>query len=164
MNLYLFNLIFSLSSNYIFAKLALFVSYPLTYGIISLLLIWAIFISKRKMFNFSLFFMSGLFSWILSNIIKNILRLNRPFIDLHITPLYKEVGFSFPSEHMAVFTAIAVCMFFINKKAGYIFSFIAILVGLSRVIIGVHYPVDILGGAIVGLIMSLIFIEIFKKV
>jgi membrane-associated phospholipid phosphatase len=65
---------------------------------------------------------------------------------------------------MAVFTSVAVCMFLINKKAGIIFSIFAIFIGLSRIIIGVHYPFDIFGGLAVGLIISLITSEIFKKV
>jgi len=142
----------------------MFLSYPFTYGLIILLILWAIFFSNRKMYNFSLLFLSGLSSWIMASALKNILQLNRPFVNLDILPLYKETGFSFPSEHMVVFTAIAVSMFLINKTAGYIFLIIAILIGLSRIILGVHYPVDIMGGFVVGLIVSLIFKEIFKKI
>jgi len=128
------------------------------------LIIWAMFFSKRKMFNFSLLFTSALFSWIMAEVLKNILRINRPFITEGIVPLVKETDFSFPSGHMAVFTAIAISMFFIDRRAGLVFFIIAILIGLSRIVIGVHYPVDLVGGFVVGLLISLITIEIFKKV
>ncbi len=164
MNSLLFNYIFRLSENPFITKFALFLSYPFTYGLIALLFIWIIFVSKRKMFNFSLFFLSVFFSWLTAAILKNILHVSRPFITEHVIPLYKETGFSFPSEHMAVFTAIAVCMFLVNKKSGIIFSIIAIFIGLSRIIIGVHYPLDILGGLFVGLIISLIARKIYKKI
>jgi len=164
MNIALFNFIFYSSSNSIIGKIALFLSYPFAYGVIFILIIWAIFLSKNKMFNFSLLFLSGLSSWVMAFVLKGILQVNRPFVDLNIIPLYKETGYSFPSEHMAVFTAIAVSMFLIDKRAGLVFSVIAILIGLSRIAIGVHYPLDIVGGLAVGLITSLIFIEIFKKV
>lgn len=164
MNTEIFFQLYSLSSNPLITKVAMFLSYPFTYGLIILLILWAIFFSNRKMYNFSLLFLSGLSSWIMASALKNILQLNRPFVNLDILPLYKETGFSFPSEHMVVFTAIAVSMFLINKTAGYIFLIIAILIGLSRIILGVHYPVDIMGGFVVGLIVSLIFKEIFKKI
>ncbi len=161
---YFFYAIYNLSQIPIWAKLSLFLSYPLTYILIFLLIIWAIFFSKKKMYNFSLLFLSGIFSWFVANIFKSILRINRPFVDLEIIPLHSEMGFSFPSEHMAVFTAIAVVMFLINKKAGFIFLIIAILIGLSRIVIGVHYPLDIVGGLFVGVLVGLLFIKLFKKI
>lgn len=164
MNNTIFLQIYSLSSTPFIAKLALFLSYPFTYALLFLFLVWAIFISKRKMYNFSLLFMSGFLSWVIASFLKNIFMTSRPFIREGIIPLYRETGFSFPSEHMAVFTALAVSMYLIDKRAGYIVSVIAILIGLSRMVIGVHYPVDILGGLAVGLIISLIFIQIFKKI
>ncbi len=164
MNNFIFNFLYNLSNYPFFAKLAIFLSYPFTYGVLVVLMIWAIFISKRKMYNFSLLFLSGFFAWIVSSLLKVIWQVNRPFISLHLTPLYKETGFSFPSDHASVFAAIAVSMFLINKKAGLAFSLIAILIGLSRIVIGVHYPIDIIGGFVVGLIISLIFREIFKKI
>jgi undecaprenyl-diphosphatase len=164
MNQALFFIIYNLSSNPLITKLALFLSYPFAYGLIIILILWVIFFSKRKMYNFSLLFLSGLTSWLVAATLKNILQFKRPFLNLDIVPLYNETGFSFPSEHMAVFTALAISMFLINRRTGFIFLIIAILIGLSRIILGVHYPVDILGGFVVGLICSLIFTEIYKKI
>ncbi len=164
MNSNIFYLFYNLSKIPFFAKASLFLSYPFTYGVLTLLIIWSIFISKSKIYNFSLLALTGFFSWFTSDMLKSILKINRPFITEHIIPLYKETDYSFPSSHMAVFTAIAVAMFLIDKRAGFIFSIIAILIGISRIILGVHYPSDILGGFIVGLIISLIFTEIYKKI
>ncbi len=146
------------------ADSAIFLSYLFTYLLIFSLIIWAIFFSQKEMYNFSLLFLSGIFSWFIANILKSLLRINRPFIDLGFSPLRLESGFSFPSEHMTIFTAIATAMFLINKKAGFIFLIIAILIGLSRIVIGVHSPLDILGGLFVGGLVGLIFIKIFKKI
>jgi len=164
MNTEIFYFFYNLSSIPFIAKLSLFLSYPFTYGVIFFLIVWVIFLSKRKMFNFSLLFLSGIFSWTTAALLKLIFHINRPFIAEGVIPLYKETGFSMPSEHMAVFTAIAVSIFLISKRAGIIFSIIAILIGLSRIIIGVHYPLDIVVGAIVGLCVSLIITKIFKKI
>lgn len=160
----IFYLINNLSTISWIADLAIFLSYLFTYLLLFILIIWAIFFSQKKMFNFSLLFLSGIFSWFMANILKSILRINRPFIDLEIIPLHSEIGFSFPSEHMTVFTTIAMVMFLINKKVGFIFLLIAILIGLSRIVIGVHYPLDILGGLFLGSLIGFIFIKIFKKI
>lgn len=164
MNNEIFYAMYNLSQFPIWAKLSLFLSYPFTYILLFLLIIWTIFFSGRKMFNFSLLFLSGIFSWLFANLLKNILEINRPFVELGIVPLHFESGFSFPSEHMTVFTAIAVAMFLINKKAGVIFLLIAILIGLSRVVVGVHYPLDVLGGLFLGGLVGLLFIKLFKKI
>jgi undecaprenyl-diphosphatase len=63
---------------------------------------------------------------------------------------------SFPSGHAAIFFAIAAAIFFFNRKLG-IFTFIvAILVGLSRIYVGVHWPIDIVAGAIIGIVSGII--------
>lgn len=161
----LFNYFFSLSQYPIIAQVSLFLSYPFTYGTIFVLLIWAVFFSKRKMFNFSLLFLSGLSSWLISSILKNVMMISRPFIhNANIKPLLLETGFSFPSQHTALFASFAVVIFFINKKVGIVFIFLTILVGLSRVIIGVHYPIDIIGGIFVGLFTGVLLIKIFKNI
>ncbi len=164
MNNEIFYLINNLSTIPIVADLAIFLSYLFTYLLIFLLIIWAIFFSQKKMYNFSLLFLSGIFSWLIANILKITMKVNRPFVDLGIIPLRLEDGFSFPSQHMAVFTALSVAMFLINRKAGFVFLIIAILIGLSRIVVGVHYPFDILGGLFVGALVGLIFIKMFKKI
>lgn len=164
MNLDIFYLFYKLSENPFMAKASMFLSYPFTYGILILLFIWAIFISYRKMFNFSILFLSGFISWLVAGFIKNTLRIKRPFLTENISPLFKESGFSFPSEHTAVFMGITIAMFLINKWVGFLFLIITFLIGISRMIIGVHYPSDIIGGMFVGMVIGLIFNEIFKKI
>lgn len=64
---------------------------------------------------------------------------------------------SFPSDHAAVATAIAVELV-IGGEAGWgVLGLLgALVIGTSRVIIGVHYPSDILGGALVGAMCAMI--------
>ncbi len=164
MNNEIFYIMYNLSTIPIVANSALFLSYLFTYLLIFSLIIWAIFVSQKKMYNFSLLFLSGISSWLVANILKITMKINRPFVELGINPLHHEVGFSFPSQHMAVFTALSVAMFLINKRAGFVFLIIAILIGFSRIIVGVHYPLDILGGLFVGALVGFIIIKIFKKI
>ena len=109
-----------------------------------------VFIRKYSKELVSAFF-PGLLAWILSVGLKILIHTERPFEILkNVSPLFPETGFAFPSTHAAVFSALAVSIFFFHKKAGYVFMFFAFVIGLSRVIAGVHFPVDILGGFALG--------------
>jgi len=63
-------------------------------------------------------------------------------------------SFSFPSNHaMNMFTAATVLSYFYQKYSYYFFGFAA-LIGFSRIYVGVHYPLDIIGGAVFGIILG----------
>jgi undecaprenyl-diphosphatase len=57
---------------------------------------------------------------------------------------------SFPSDHAAAAFAIAVAVLFFSRRAGAVFLAAATLIALSRVVVGLHYPSDVLAGAVVG--------------
>ena len=63
---------------------------------------------------------------------------------------YKPHDSSFPSNLAAVIFALAVPIFIRNKKWGGLLLGLAFLSSLGRVYLGVHYPLDILGGAAIG--------------
>jgi undecaprenyl-diphosphatase len=69
---------------------------------------------------------------------------------------YRPTDSSFPSNFASVLFAIAVAVFINNKKKGAILLAIAALGGLSRVYVGVHYPLDIIGGAALGTVATLL--------
>ena len=107
------------------------------------------FISKWK--EFIPMCASVVLAWGSATIIKILFHTLRPFVVFpQIHSLFFESGFAFPSGHSAVVSAIAVTLFFANKKIGYLFMFFALLVGLARIVAGVHFPIDILGGFILG--------------
>lgn len=86
----------------------------------------------------------------------------RPPIALHIHSLLSEASYSFPSAHAASFFALAVVVYGYNKKWGSWFFVLAIIMALGRVAAGVHYPSDILAGALVGTLVGYIVLKILR--
>lgn len=76
----------------------------------------------------------------------------RPFLVLeHVNILMNhEFESSFPSGHASFYFALATGAYFYNKKAGRIFLVLAGLMGLARIFVSVHWPLDILAGAVLG--------------
>ena len=57
---------------------------------------------------------------------------------------------SFPSDHAAAAFAIAFAILVFSRRAGAGFLVVAALIGLSRIALGMHYPSDVVAGAVVG--------------
>lgn len=112
-----------------------------------------VFLEKKK--EILKAFFAGIIAWMLVQILKFLFSLSRPVEALaSITPLITKSDYSFPSGHATFFMALAVSIFFFHKKAGYIFMFFAFLIGIARIATGVHFPVDILGGFILGAVVA----------
>lgn len=78
----------------------------------------------------------------------------RPYTAADITiqeVLFHRPDYSFPSDHATLLAAVTVAAFLAGyKKVGWWFLSITILVGIMRVITGVHYPLDIIAGVVSG--------------
>lgn len=104
---------------------------------------------------------------ILGNVIlKNLIARPRPcWIDESIKLLIeKPKDYSFPSGHTLASFEAAVMIYLNNKKAGIISIFIACLIAFSRMYLFVHFPTDILGGAILGTAISILVYYGYKKI
>ncbi|MGO4531098.1 undecaprenyl-diphosphatase [Paenibacillus sp. 2TAF8] len=63
----------------------------------------------------------------------------------------RSVDNSFPSDHTILFFSVAVSFWLVRKKEGWIWLLLAICGAISRVWVGVHYPIDIVVGALIGI-------------
>ena len=111
-------------------------------------------ILQKKKEILTVFFVSGT-SWVVASLLKTLFHTPRPFIEFSdVLPLVSETGFAFPSGHATFFMALATSIYFLHKKAGYRFMIFALLIGIARIIVGVHFPVDILGGFALGALIA----------
>lgn len=96
--------------------------------------------------------------------IKSLVARPRPYHVLDNVNVLKEWGysssFSFPSSHCANSFAIVTVLGWFYPKTTFILIPTALLVALSRVYGGVHYPSDALGGAVLGMTCAAIVLLI----
>jgi undecaprenyl-diphosphatase len=78
----------------------------------------------------------------------------RPFAAIGFDPLISESGYSFPSGHATVFFALAAVLFLFNREWGILYYILASINGVARIYVGVHWPFDVIGGALIGIITA----------
>ena len=109
---------------------------------------------KDGFYQFALAVLSVILSrFLITGIIRFLYFRPRPFAALDIDSLINHpIGAAFPSGHASVFFALAVAIFLINRKWGSWYIAGAGLMGFARVAVGVHWPLDIVAGALVALL------------
>ena len=68
----------------------------------------------------------------------------------------KAINNSFPSDHTILFFSFCMSFWLFKKGKWIVWVLLAILVGVSRIWVGVHYPLDVLVGAFIGITSAVI--------
>lgn len=79
----------------------------------------------------------------------------RPFTTQHVHQLVAHAaGASFPSDHTTAATAIGLGLLLFTpfRKLGVLALAAAVLIGFARVFVGIHWPIDIAGGLLTGMV------------
>jgi len=90
-------------------------------------------------------FSASFAAWVLAHVLKNLIHVARPDGGLFLAD-----GYAFPSGHATFFFALGMSVFFFHRKSGTWLLLFALMISLARVAGGVHSPIDILGGVILG--------------
>ena len=100
---------------------------------------------------------SAAVAWLGANLAKGVADRPRPYEVVTGAVLRQEPahGTSFPSSHTAIAVAVVLTAIPFLPRRGVVISLVyAILVAWSRVYLGVHYPLDVIGGACIGLMVG----------
>lgn len=86
----------------------------------------------------------------------------RPFETLGVQALLSESSSSFPSGHAAFFFALAMTGFYYGRRLEWWIFALALAIGFSRILAGVHWPLDVLGGMGIGILSGALVHRLIK--
>jgi undecaprenyl-diphosphatase len=96
----------------------------------------------------------------LAKLIGDLVARQRPFVDHpHAAHLFIKhaADFGFPSDHTSGAFAIGVALLLRHRASGIFALLLGCAIGIGRVMVGVHYPSDVLAGAVLGTLCALVF-------
>lgn len=169
-NTFLFEKINELALKYFWLDtLAIFFAQYFEWILICFLILFLIKERKKFFYLFSGVFLSVLLSrGVITEIVRYFFPVSRPFVENNVNLLISHSALpAFPSGHAAFYFALATYVFLYNKKiypassrrlwcgVGVFFLLASFLISFSRIFVGIHWPLDILGGILVGVFSAL---------
>ncbi|MDU1912115.1 phosphatase PAP2 family protein [Fusobacterium sp.] len=123
-----------------------------------------ILIKKYRRIGITIFISIFLCALIGNIILKPLIKRIRPFDLVYFTQLLISApkDFSFPSGHTMASFASATIIISQNKKWGIYAFILAFLIGFSRLYLFVHFPSDVIIGAIIGSILGIFSIKLYN--
>jgi undecaprenyl-diphosphatase len=94
---------------------------------------------------------------VITEVIRYLHHKQRPFAVLDVRQIIDHSsGSAFPSGHAAFFFALSAAVFAYDRRYGVWFFVVATLISIARVIGGIHWPLDIIAGAVVGIFSAVL--------
>ncbi|MBI4379560.1 MAG: phosphatase PAP2 family protein [Nitrospinae bacterium] len=155
-------------NNILFASLTLLGSNYVIIPIVGIM----IYLYDRENYrkNFILILSSLLLGGIVIHMLKEMIDRPRPLSDMaglikegkvHINVIFEPLRLaSFPSGHSQTIFTVVTILSYLYRRYIIVLFFIASLSAISRVYIGVHYPLDVLAGGAIGVLVSIIMVYI----
>ena len=114
--------------------------------------------TKQKRTEFVIFLLvGGIVSILLAKVGSAFITDPRPFVEGHFTPLIAHAADNgFPSDHTLLASFIGWVVLYYSRKWGVAALIIAVLIGLSRVYVGVHHLEDIIGSFVISGVSTLL--------
>jgi membrane-associated phospholipid phosphatase len=108
---------------------------------------------------------SGALAFAVNQVIHALYDRARPYEAHHGVwhPYANGTDASFPSDHSSAAFGIAWAVFIVDRAVGALFLAVATVVAVSRVVVGAHYPGDVLAGAGVGLASALVVVVLCRR-
>mgnify|MGYP001567441470 CR=1 FL=1 len=156
LDLYLFKLLYDFPHRYgVLIWLANFISNYLIYFLVLTFILFLFFkvSSRERLYLLSLTILSIVITrGIVTEMIRFFYYRSRPFIELNLPVFDHAVSGSLPSGHMTFLIPMALAAWCENRKLGAWLFGLTILIGVTRVASGFHWPTDIISGIAIGAI------------
>jgi len=147
-------------------SLAIFFAHYLVYFLAVGAILLFFLIKKKERIRY--LFLAGISVMLSRLAITELIRLiwhrSRPFVEHRVNLLLEHsASGSFPSGHIAFLFALSAVIYFFNRRTGWLFFGLSFLVGLARIFVGIHYPLDILGGIIIGILSAVLLKNFIRR-